>query len=228
MDTARVALNNAIEVRSEAIRARDAAEAKLSQAGAGQLDGVHKDNLVALRSQHDAEIRDLDTRIGGLQAAIAEIEKNIASKKAAKREAAPQIHKAAHRAAAIAEEMQGLLTAIAKRQADVAREQLEDLIADNYVIYKSNIRVGIDARFRVRLYDNTGNNQIEKPVGDLSGSETALLTYAFAAAAAKLIPQYQTLDKLLTTVPKFTAMSRTYLWLWTPHSPASARNTSAV
>ena len=203
VDIARIALNTAIWERSDRIQRSDTAEAALTAAGAAHFAGVDKGNLVDERSRKDNEIRDLESKIGGLKATIQGIESSIDSKAKAKKEAAPQIHKAAHQAEAIAKEMQGLLKAIADKQADVAREQLEEFIAENYVIYKSTIRAGIDSEFRVRVYDGTGDDRIEKPVGDLSGSETALLTYAFAAAAAQLIPQYQTLDKLLTTTPVF-------------------------
>ena len=83
-------------------------------------------------------------------------------------------------------------------------------------------------RVRVRVYDDTGDERIEKPVGDLSGSETALLTYAFAAAAARLIPRNQTLDKLLTTIPEFDEVEGTSRWLWTPIRQPRPGNTSAV
>ena len=103
----------------------------------------------------------------------------------------------------MAHEMSGLLHDIREKQADVARAQLENLINQNYVLYKRNIEIRLDSSYVVRVYDQTADETLEKPVGDLSGSETALLTYAFAAAAAKLLPQYQSLDKLLTTIPTF-------------------------
>ena len=203
VDAARDALDEALKHRSSAIQACDSAEARLEAAGAAKFDGIDKDNLVAERSKKDNEIRGFDMKIGGLQRSIEDIEKSIDKKEKEKTDAAPQMHRAAHEAAAIAREIAALLDAISTKQADVAREQLEELIAQNYRIYKSNIRAGVDPEFGVRVYDDTGDRKIEKPVGDLSGSETALLTYAFAAAAAKLLPQYQTLDKLLTTIPEF-------------------------
>ena len=203
VDAARDGLDKALRSRNDAVRGRAAAEGRLTQAGAGRLDGVSKDNLIAVRSQHDETIRKLDTRIGGLDADIKQIDKTIADKDAAKRKAAPQVDQVVHLAAGTARQMQGMLSAISQKQADVAREHLEDLIARNYKIYKSTIRAGIDSEFRVKVHDSGSGREFEKPVGDLSGSETALLTYAFAAAAAKLIPQYQTVHKLLTTVPQF-------------------------
>ena len=228
VDSARVALDTAIQQRSDRIQQRDRAEANLTAAGAAHFADVDKDNLVAERTRTDTEIRSLETTLAGLKASIEGIKDSIDSKAKAKQEAAPQIHKAAHQAEAIAKEMKGLLKAIANKQADVAREQLDKLIAKNYVIYKNNLSAEIDAEFRVKVYDDTGDERIEKPVGDLSGSETALLTYAFAAAAARLIPQYQTLDKLLTTIPTFTEVENIPLVVDAPFAGLGPENKRRV
>lgn len=228
VDKARVALNTAIQQRSDRIQQCDTAEARLTAAGAAHFAGVEADNLVTERTRKDDEIRSLQTTLADLKASIQRIQDSIESKEKAKQEAAPQIHKAAHQAEAIAKEMQGLLKAIADKQADVAREQLDKLIAENYVIYKNNISAKVDAEFRVKVYDDTGDEQIEKPVGDLSGSETALLTYAFAAAAARLIPQYQTLDKLLTTIPEFAEVENIPLVVDAPFAGLGPENKRRV
>ena len=228
VDSASVALKAAIRDRSDRIQQCDTAEARLTAAGADHFTDVDAGNLVAERTRKDAEIRALEATLAGLKVSIQGIEGSIDSKAKAKKEVAPQIHKAAHQAEAIAKEMKGLLKAIADKQADVAREQLEKLIAENYVIYKNNISAGIDSKFRVRVYDGTRAEQIEKPVGDLSGSETALLTYAFAAAAARLIPQYQTLDKLLTTVPEFAEVENIPLVVDAPFAGLGPENKRRV
>ena len=203
VDDSRVALNDTINKRREAIEAHATAEARLTEAGADQFDGVEGGKLVALREHYDETIRTLSTQIASLEAVIEKIREDLAEKTAELTDAAPSTDKAIHKAASIARQMDELLVAIAKKQADIARQQLEELINENYVVYKDNISAGVDSDLHVKVYDSTGDESIEKPVGDLSRSETALLTYAFAAAAAKLLPQYQTLDKLLTTTPVF-------------------------
>ena len=203
MDAARVLLNDAIQNRSKSIESRAAAEARLTETGADQFNSVEKSNLVSQRSKCLEETGRLDQKLAGIEGIIQRINEEIVRKEDERKDAAPKIHQDIHRAATIAREMHKLLDDIKKKQADVARQQLEDLINQHYVVYKENISVQIDKEFRVKVCDNTGDKMIEKPLGDLSGSEIALLTYAFAAAAAKLLPQYQTLDKLLTTVPDF-------------------------
>lgn len=218
VDKASVELRTALESKKAAIEARADAEAKLTEAGADQFADVDKENLVAERARLDGEIRELSQRFGALQQAIRDAKAEIERKEAEKRSIAPKGHQDIHRAAAIAHQMGELLEAIADRQADVARKQLQDLINENYVVYKEKIEVAVDAELRVKVLDHTGDEDIEKPVGDLSGSETALLTYAFAAAAAKLLPQYQTLEKLLTTTPVFADVENIPLVVDAPFS----------
>lgn len=203
VDMARVGLDEAIASRQDAIEARAAAEARLKEAGADRFKDVDKNSLVNQRSAALSERSRLETEIATKNGGIERIEEDIARKEAEKRDAAPKQHQDVHEAAEIAREMLGLLDDIKEKQADVARGQLETLINQNYVLYKENIQIEIDSGYMVRVHDQTGEETLEKPIGDLSGSETALLTYAFAAAAAKLLPQYQTLDKLLTTIPTF-------------------------
>ena len=202
VDAARDVLDEACRSRDEANRVREAAEAQLTQKEAEHI-GVDKDRLVSQRASLDRDIRDLYTKIAALNGEIGQIDKMIALEQVKRREAAPGIDKAVHRADETARQMQSMLDAIARKQAEVARSHLEALIAQNYMIYKTNFRAAIDSAFRVRVYDDVGDGEFEKPLGDLSGSETALLTYAFAAAAAKLIPQYQTVRGILTTIPEF-------------------------
>lgn len=203
VDMARVELDEAILSRQAAIEARAAAEAKLKEAGAERFKEVDRNSLVTQRSTTLDEKSRLETEIATKEGGIERIQLDIARKEEEKKHAAPKQHQDVHEAAQIAREMSGLLDDIREKQADVARGQLETLINQNYVLYKENIQIEIDSGYRVRVYDQTGENTLEKPIGDLSGSETALLTYAFAAAAAKLLPQYQSLDKLLTTIPTF-------------------------
>lgn len=203
VDMARVELDEAIASRQAAIEARAATEAKLKEAGADRFKDVDRNSLVTQRSAALSEKSRLATEIATKQGGIERIEGDIARKEEEKREAAPKQHQDVHEAALIAREMSGLLDDIKEKQADVARGQLETLINQNYVLYKEHIQIKIDSGYMVRVYDQTGEETLEKPIGDLSGSETALLTYAFAAAAAKLLPQYQSLDKLLTTIPTF-------------------------
>ena len=218
VDRASVDLRDALDKRKAAIEARADAEAKLTEAGADQFEKVDKANLVGERTRLDTDIRDLDQRLGGLQRAVNDGKADIERKEAEKRANAPKDHRDVHSAASIAHQMGALLEAIADKQADVARTQLQDLINENYVVYKENIDVAVDSELRVKVLDHTGTEEIEKPVGDLSGSETALLTYAFAAAAAKLLPQYQTLDKLLTTTPVFMEVENIPLVVDAPFS----------
>jgi DNA sulfur modification protein DndD len=203
VDTARVGLDEAIRSRQDAIEARAAAEARLTEAGADRFKDVDRNSLIAQRSAALDEKSRLETEIATKKGGIQRIKEDIARKEAEKVDAAPKQHQDAHEAAHIASEMSELLNDIREKQADVARGQLEDLINQNYVLYKENIQIEIDSNYKVRVHDQTGEETLERPIGDLSGSETALLTYAFAAAAAKLLPQYQSLDKLLTTIPTF-------------------------
>jgi len=203
VDIARVELNEAIDSRKTAIETRAAAEAKLKEAGADRFKDVDRNSLLAQRSDALSKKDRLQTQIATKNGGIERIEEEILRKEAEKRDVAPKEHQDVHKAAQIAREISALLEDIQEKQADVAREQLEVRINENYVLYKENIRIVIDSGYIVRVYDQTGEETLEKPIGDLSGSETALLTYAFAAAAAKLLPQYQSLDKLLTTIPTF-------------------------
>lgn len=203
VDMARVGLDEAIASRQDAIEARAAAESRLEEAGADRFKDVDRNSLVNQRLAALSEKSRLETEIATKNGGIGRIEEDIARKEEEKRDAAPKDHQDVHEAALIADEMSGLLDDIKEKQADVARGQLETLINQNYVLYKENIQIEIDSGYMVRIFDQTGEETLEKPIGDLSGSETALLTYAFAAAAAKLLPQYQTLDKLLTTIPTF-------------------------
>lgn len=204
VDSATHALHEAIGVRSDASEALSAAEARVKSKGADHFEGVDEDNLIAARSECLSAIEALDLEIGGLGVTIDHLKKQIAAKSAEKRAAAPKTDKAIHRAAGIADEMGGLLDDIRQKQADVARGQLETLIEQNYVVFETNLYPSIDSDYRVGIYETKNNAKLRRQIGDLSGSQTALLTYAFAAAAAKLIPQYQTLDNLLTTVPEFS------------------------
>ncbi len=203
VDIARVRLDEAILSRRDAIEARAAAEAILKETGADRFRDVDQGSLVTQRSTASRERNRLEVEIATNMEGIEIIKKNIAGKEDEKKAAAPKQDQDIHEAAQIAHEMSGLLHDIREKQADVARAQLENLINQNYVLYKRNIEIRLDSSYVVRVYDQTGDETLEKPVGDLSGSETALLTYAFAAAAAKLLPQYQSLDKLLTTIPTF-------------------------
>ena len=203
VDIARVELDEAIRSNQTAAEVRSAAEARLKEAGADRFKDVDRKSLVTQRSEALDEKSRLETDIAMKKGGIERIKVDIAKMEEEKRTAAPKNHQDAHEAALIAREMSGLLDDIREKQADVARGQLETLINQNYVLYKENIKIEIDSGYMVRVYDQTGDETLEKPIGDLSGSETALLTYAFAAAAAKLLPQYQTLDKLLTTIPTF-------------------------
>lgn len=218
VDGASVNLRTALEAKKAAIEARAGAEAKLTEAGATEFQKVEKDNLVSKRTQIDQDIRSLEQRLGALRQAISDRKAEIERKETEKRSNAPRGHQDVHSAARIAHQMDELLEAIADKQADVARQQLQDLINANYVVYKENIEVAVDSELRVKVIDHTGDDDMEKPVGDLSGAETALLTYAFAAAAAKLLPQYQTLDKLLTTTPVFTEVENIPLVVDAPFS----------
>jgi hypothetical protein len=218
VDQASVQLRTALDGKKAAIETRAAAEAKLSEAGADEFRSVDRENLVASRAYYDKAIRELTQRFGALQQAISDGKAEIDRKEAAKRSSAPKSHQEVHAAARIAHQMGDLLDAIADKQADVARRQLQLLINENYVVYKQNIEVAVESDLRVKVIDRTGDIHIEKPVGDLSGSETALLTYAFAAAAAKLLPQYQTLDKLLTTTPHFADVENIPLVVDAPFS----------
>ena len=203
VDNARVGLDEAIDSHKAAVETRAAAEAKLEEAGADRFKEVDRKSLVTQRSEALTERSRLDTEIATKSGGIERIKVDIVRNEVKKRDAAPKQHQDVHEAALIAHEMSGLLDDIRQKQADVARGQLETLINENYVLYKENIQIKIDSDYMVKVYDQTGYESLEKPIGDLSGSETALLTYAFAAAAAKLLPQYQTLDKLLTTIPTF-------------------------
>jgi len=218
VDAASVGLREAVEAQKIAIEARADAEAKLTEAGADQFEQVDKSNLVGERSRLDGEIRKLSQRLGSLQQAIQDDKAEIERKEAEKRSSAPKDHRDIHRAASIAHQMEDLLEAIADKQADVARTQLQSLINDNYVIYKNNMEAAVDSDLRVKVLDRAGGEEIEKPVGDISGAETALLTYAFAAAAAKMLPQYQTLEKLLTTTPEFAQVEHIPLVVDAPFS----------
>lgn len=218
VDRASVALRDALGNKDAATEARAAAEAKLNEAGGNQFKQVDKDNLVNERSRLDKQIRDLDQQVGGLRRALRDEKDEIERKETEKRSIAPKDHRDVHEAASIARQMGDLLKAIARKQSEVAREQLQDLINENYVVYKDNIEAVVDEELRVKVLDRAGGDEIEKPVGDLSGAETALLTYAFAAAAAKLLPQYQTLDKLLTTIPVFGDVERIPLVVDAPFS----------
>lgn len=204
VDSLSVRVRIVLDAKRTAIEERADAEAKLTEAGANEFEHVERENLVANRSKFDKDIRSLEQRLGALRQAISDGKAEIERKEQEKRLNAPKGHQNVHSAARLAHQMGELLEAIADKQADVARRQLQGLINDNYVVYKQNIEVTVDSDHRVKVIDHTGINDIEKPVGDLSGAETALLTYAFAAAAAKLLPQYQTLDRLLTTTPVFT------------------------
>ena len=218
VDQASVSLRKALEEKKRAIEARATAEAKLTEAGADEFQAVDRDNLVATRASHDRAIRELSQRLGALEQSIADAKAEIERKEAEKRSSAPKGHQEVHAAARIAHQMGELLEAIADKQADVARRQLQQLINENYVVYKQNIEVAVDSNLRIKVIDKTGSSEIEKPVGDLSGAETALLTYAFAAAAAKLLPQYQTLDRLLTTTPVFAEVENIPLVVDAPFS----------
>jgi DNA sulfur modification protein DndD len=218
VDQASVNLRTALDGKKAAIESRADAEAKLSEAGAEEFQAVDKENLVANRAHYDRSIRELAQRLGALQQSISDSKAEIERKEAQKRSSAPKSHQEVHAAARIAHQMGELLEAIADKQADVARRQLQSLINENYVVYKQNIEVAVDSDLRVKVIDKTGEVHIEKPVGDLSGAETALLTYAFAAAAAKLLPQYQTLDKLLTTTPVFAEVENIPLVVDAPFS----------
>lgn len=218
VDAASVGLREALEAKKIAIEARADAEAKLTEAGADQFEQVDKTNLVGERSRLDDEIRELSQRLGSLQQAIQDDKAEIERKEAEKRSSAPKDHRDVHRAASIAHQMEDLLEAIADKQADVARTQLQSLINENYVIYKNNMEAAVDSDLRVKVLDRAGGEEIEKPVGDISGAETALLTYAFAAAAAKMLPQYQTLEKLLTTTPEFEQVENIPLVVDAPFS----------
>jgi len=218
VDAASVDLREAREAKKTAIEARADAEAKLTEAGADQFEQVDKTNLVGERSRLVDEIGKLSQRLGSLRQAIQDDKAEIERKEAEKRSSAPKDHRDIHRAAAIAHQMEGLLEAIADKQADVARTQLQSLINENYVIYKNNMDAVVDSDLRVKVLDRAGGEEIEKPVGDISGAETALLTYAFAAAAAKMLPQYQTLEKLLTTTPEFAEVENIPLVVDAPFS----------
>ena len=218
VDRASVALRDALSAKDTATEERAAAEARLKEAGGNQFEQVDKGNLLNERSQLDDQIREFDQQIGGLQQLIRNEKDEIDRKETEKHNVAPRDHRDVHEAASIARRMGELLEAIAAKQAEVAREELQDLINENYVIYKDNIEAVVDPELRVSVLDHAGGEKIAKPVGDLSGAETALLTYAFAAAAAKLLPQYQTLDKLLTTRPAFTEVERIPLVVDAPFS----------
>ena len=218
VDVASVGLREAIEAKKAAIEARADADAKLAEAGADQFEQVAKANLVDERSRLDGEIRDLSQQLGRLQQSIEDDKAEIERKEAEKRSSAPKGHRHVHQAASIAHQMLELLEAIADKQADVARTQLQTLINENYVIYKNNMEAVVDSGLHVKVRDRAGTEQIEKPVGDISGAETALLTYAFAAAASKMLPQYQTLEKLLTTTPDFEEVENIPLVVDAPFS----------
>lgn len=203
VDIATVARDEAIEARSQAAVAHGAAEERVKAKGADRFRGVDESDLAATRHQIQKDIEARIAEIARLEANIEHIEKQIAAKIIEKRAAAPKTDQAVHRAAEIAKEMSAMLHDISLKQADVARRQLADLIQQNYVIYKSNLKPSIDSNYRVQVHETRGDDRLRRQVADLSGSETSLLTYAFAAAAARLIPQYQTLSKLLTTIPEF-------------------------
>ena len=218
VDSTSVALRDALDAKDAATEERAAAEAKLDEAGGDQFEHVDKDNLVNERAQLDIQIGELNQQLGGMRQAIRDEKDEIEHKEVEKRNVAPIDHREVHEAASIARQMGELLEAIAAKQAEVARGQLQDLINENYVVYKDNIEAVVDPTLRVKVLDRAGGQEITKPVGDLSGAETALLTYAFAAAAAKLLPHYQTLDKLLTTRPAFADVERIPLVVDAPFS----------
>lgn len=218
VDAASVDLREAHKAKKTAIEARADTEAKLAEAGADQFREVDKANLVDQRSRLDREIGKLTQQLDSLRQAIQNDESEIKRKEAEKRSQAPKGHRDVHRAASIAREMGELLEAIANKQAEEAGRQLQSRINENYVLYKNNIEVMVDSELGVKLLDRAGGEEIEKPVGDISGAETALLTYAFAAAAAKMLPEYQTLEKLLTTTPKFAKVENIPLVVDAPFS----------
>ena len=203
VDIATVARDEALDARSQAAVAYGAAEERVRAKGADRFRGVDESDLVATRHQIQQDIEARIAEIARLDANIQHIEQQIATKTTEKRAAAPKTDQAVHRASEIAEEMSAMLGDISLKQADVARGQLADLIQRNYVIYKSNLKPSIDPNYRVQVHETRGDERLRRQVADLSGAETSLLTYAFAAAAARLIPQYQTLRKLLTTIPEF-------------------------
>ncbi len=203
VDSATVRRNEALSALNQAIINYSEAEEQVNAKGADRLRDVDESDLIATRRQILSDINQLTAEIGGLETRIELIEKQKNSKITEKRSAAPKTDKAIHRADEIAQEISSMLNEISLKQADVARGQLSDLIQQHYVIYKSTLKPSIDSNFRFQVHETTGADHLHRQVADLSGSETSLLTYAFAAAAAKLIPQYQTLNDLLTTIPEF-------------------------
>ena len=218
LDKAIVNLKDAQEKLTMAIEGRASAEVCLTAAGGEEFDTSNKDNLVRSRSNLKNKIRQSEDNRHHVSASIKERNAKIEKKETEKRDQAPRGEVDIHTAALIARQLEKLLADIQAKQSDVAREQLEKLINDNFVLFKENIQVEVDSDFQVKVIDYTETVKIEKPVGDLAGSEIALLTYAFAAAAAKLLPQYQTLDKLLTTTPVFGEVEQIPLVVDAPFS----------
>jgi DNA sulfur modification protein DndD len=81
-----------------------------------------------------------------------------------------------------------LVERMKEKHAELARPELERQMNENYWVFKDDRKISIDEDWYVSTYDETRNGPMDAIAG--GGAETTLLTYAFAAAAAKLIPSF--------------------------------------
>lgn len=201
VDRARTALDTAITVQKAKLEAHERAEQEIDDEGGKKHAALDAKKLQETRATYKSKLNEIDSEITNLTGRAEALKEERAEKEAEKTKRAPKGHRTVHHAKDIAVQVDALVEAIRLKQASVARGQLEQLVNDHYVVYRDDYRIHVDEGNDVRVY--YADRGVEKPLADLSGSETALLTYAFAAAAARLLPQYQTLKKLLTTVPTF-------------------------
>ena len=89
------------------------------------------------------------------------------------------------------EMVQNLASSFRDIHAALCRPELERQMNENYWAYRADRRISIDENWEVIAYNerpDEGDEMLEVGGG---GAETTLLTYAFAAATANLIPAFK-------------------------------------
>jgi DNA sulfur modification protein DndD len=96
-----------------------------------------------------------------------------------------------------------LATSMRDAHADLCRPKLEECMNENYWVMKASRKILVDDNWLVDTYDEVGEDEF--PIGG-GGAETTLLTYAFAAATAKMIPAFRG-SGVLNEIPDATDMA---------------------
>jgi DNA sulfur modification protein DndD len=139
----------------------------------------------------DRAVNKLRGRIEGLEGEIRQLKIDRATAERERGESATDAElRAAEARLLVARMTEALAEEVKEIHAQVARPRLEEEMNKNYWSFKADRMIRISEDWMVTTVDVTDGGAREVEVGG-SGSETNLLTYAFAGATAALIPQFK-------------------------------------